>query len=76
MALVRLGRALGHARRLGRGGGFLARVVPTLCVGLVADGLGQMAGYALGAGNAHARMAEYEWHRMNHTPRGQLQQVT
>ena len=74
--LVRFARTLAHARRLGRGAGFLARVVPTVGVGLVADGLGQMAGYALGAGNAHARMAEYEWHRMNHTPRGQLQQVT
>jgi hypothetical protein len=70
--LVRLGRALGHARRLGRGGGFLARVVPTLCVGLVADGLGQMAGYAFGAGNAHAKMAEYEWHRMKHAPTGTM----
>lgn len=67
--LVRLGRSLGYARRLGRGGGFLARLIPTICVGLVADGIGQMAGYALGAGNAHAKVAEYEWHRMNHTPR-------
>ena len=74
--LVRLARALSHARRLGRGAGFLARVVPTLAIGLVADGVGQMAGYALGAGNAHARMAEYEWHRTNHTPRGRMQQAT
>jgi hypothetical protein len=66
--LVRLVRAAAHARRLGRGAAFLARVVPTMCVGLVADGIGQMAGYALGAGNAHTRMADYEWHRMNHTP--------
>lgn len=74
--LVRFARTLAHARRLGRGVGFLARVVPTMGIGLVADGIGQMAGYALGAGNAHARMAEYEWHRTNHTPRGQIQQAT
>jgi len=66
--LVRLARAIGHARRLGRGLGFLARVIPAMCVGLAADGLGQMAGYALGAGDAHARMAEYEWHRLKHAP--------
>ena len=59
---------LGHARRLDRGASFLARVIPTICVGLVADGIGQMAGYALGAGNAHARLASFEWHRMQHSP--------
>ena len=66
--VVRFTRTIAHARRLGRGASFLARVIPAMCVGLVADGIGQMAGYALGAGNAHARMAEFEWHRMNHTP--------
>ena len=68
--LVRLGRTLGHARRLGRGAPFLARIIPTLTVGLVLDGIGQMAGYALGAGGAHAKLAAYEWHRMKHTRRG------
>jgi predicted dehydrogenase len=74
--LVRFARTFGHARRLGRGAGFLARVVPTLGIGLVADGIGQMAGYALGAGDAHARMAEYEWHRTNHTPLAQSPRTT
>jgi hypothetical protein len=74
--IVRLARTFAHARRLGRGAGFLARVVPTLGIGLVADGIGQMAGYALGAGDAHARMAEYEWHRTNHTPRRQSTRAT
>ena len=68
--IVRLARTLGHARRLGRGTWFLARVVPTLCVGLGLDALGQMVGYAIGAGNAHEKMAEFEWHRMQHTRRG------
>jgi predicted dehydrogenase len=66
--LVRLSRALGHVRRLGRSPAFLAKVIPTLAVGLVADGVGQMTGYALGAGNAHARLAEFEWHRRKHAP--------
>jgi predicted dehydrogenase len=74
--IVRLARTFAHARRLGRGAGFIARVVPTLGIGLVADGIGQMAGYALGAGDAHARMAEYEWHRTNHTPRRQSTRAT
>jgi hypothetical protein len=64
---VRLARTVGHARRVGRGTPFLARVVPTLCAGLVLDAIGQMAGYAFGPGAAHERMAAYEWHRMKHT---------
>ena len=64
--LVRLRRALGDVRRVGHGGGFLLRVIPTMCVGLACDALGQMAGYASGPGEAHARLAEYEWHRMKH----------
>lgn len=67
--IVRLARTLGHARRLRRGPWFLARLVPTLCVGLAFDAAGQMLGYALGAGAAHEKMAQYEWHRMQHTRR-------
>jgi hypothetical protein len=68
---VRLARTLGDARRLGRGWPFLARVVPTVGVGLIFDALGQMVGYALGAGTAHERLAAFEWHRLKHTPRGE-----
>ena len=64
---VRFARSVGHARRLGRGGAFLARVLPTIGVGLIMDGIGQMAGYAIGAGKAHERLAEFEWHRMKHS---------
>jgi hypothetical protein len=67
--LVRLARTLGNARRLGRGPWFLSRLVPTLCVGLTFDAIGQMIGYAAGAGAAHEKMAEFEWHRMQHTRR-------
>jgi hypothetical protein len=68
---VRLARTIGHARRLGRGWPFLARVVPTVSVGLVFDALGQLTGYALGGGTAHERLAAFEWHRLKHTPRGE-----
>jgi len=67
---VRLARTLGHARRLGRGVTFLARVIPALCAGLVMDGIGQMTGYAFGAGDAHERLARFEWHRMKHAGGG------
>jgi hypothetical protein len=68
---VRLARTLGDVRRLGRGPTFVARVVPAVCVGLFFDALGQMAGYAFGAGATHERLAEFEWHRWKHTPRGE-----
>ena len=63
---VRLARTIGHARRIGRGPSFLVKVIPTIAVGLTVDAIGQMAGYAIGAGDAHEKMAAYEWHRMNH----------
>ena len=66
---VRLARTLGHARRLGRGGWFLVQLIPTLSIGLALDAAGQMAGYAFGAGSVHAKLAEFEWHRMQHTRR-------
>lgn len=65
---VRLARTLGNITRLRRGPAFAARVVPTVCVGLFFDALGQMTGYALGGGAAHQRLAAFEWHRLKHTP--------
>jgi hypothetical protein len=44
-------------------------VIPTIAVGLTVDAIGQMAGYAVGAGDAHEKMAAYEWHRMKHAAR-------
>ena len=70
--VVRLARTLGHVRRLGRGPVFVAGVIPTVCVGLASDALGQMMGYAFGGGAAHERLAAFEWHRLEHTRRGAL----
>lgn len=67
--LVRLARTAGHARRVRRGPLFLAKVIPTIAVGLTVDAIGQMVGYAAGAGDAHERMAAFEWHRLNHAAR-------
>jgi hypothetical protein len=63
---VRLVRTIGHARRVARGPAFLAKVIPTIAVVLTVDAIGQMPGYAAGAGDAHEKMAAYEWHRMKH----------
>jgi hypothetical protein len=64
---VRLARTLGHARRLVPVVA-LSNLTIRLVVGLVMDGMGQMAGYAFGGGDVHARLAEFEWHRMKHVP--------
>jgi hypothetical protein len=68
--MVRLSRILRDARRGGQSWPSLLRVLPTLAVGLLADAAGQLAGYAAGAGQAHRKLAGYEWHRRRHTPRG------
>ena len=65
---VRFVRTLGHVGRVGRGAAFTARVMPTVLVGLLFDAVGQMTGYAFGAGAAHERLAAFEWHRVQHTP--------
>jgi hypothetical protein len=67
---VRLARTLRNARDAGQRWPFLLRLLPTLLVGLAVDAAGQLAGYALGAGDSHVVMARSEWHRMKHTPRG------
>lgn len=68
--LVRLSRIVRDARRAGQHWPFLLRVLPTLAIGLLLDGAGQLAGYALGAGSTHEKLAQYEWHRIRHTPAG------
>ena len=64
--LVRLSRIVGHARRVGRGagGGAFVAGLPALLWGLALDGLGQMVGYATGAGSSWRRMSGYEYERL------------
>jgi hypothetical protein len=44
----------------------LPRVLPTLILGLVLDGIGQAVGYALGPGNVTAKLAGLEFHRVRY----------
>jgi hypothetical protein len=69
--LVRLQRIVRDARRSGVRTGFLARVLPTLIVGLILDGVGQMLGYALGPGRARERIVEYHFHRNERGQQGE-----
>ena len=41
----------------------LPRLLPALLVGLIFDGAGEMAGYALGPGRAMAKLSDMEFHR-------------
>ncbi|MHA1485231.1 MAG: hypothetical protein ACTSPR_07940 [Candidatus Thorarchaeota archaeon] len=52
--------------RRGRSRNFLIRLLPVLFVGLLANGFGQMVGYATGAGDSTEKVAEYEFHRVKH----------
>jgi hypothetical protein len=63
--LVRLWRIQKCVRR-GQSGSFLIRLFPTLFVGLLLDGLGQMVGYVAGAGGSMEKMAKYEFHRIRY----------
>jgi hypothetical protein len=64
--LVRLPRVLRQIRGSTRRRDLLPGVVAPLAVGLVASALGEMVGYALGAGDATARLAEMELHKVDH----------
>jgi hypothetical protein len=60
---VRLWRVQKQIRRL-QHGSLLLRVLPVLLAGLLIEGLGHMAGFALGAGNCIESLEEYEYHRV------------
>ena len=60
---VRLWRVLREMGRPGRPWRLALSVIPQLFVGLVADGTGQMLGYALGAGNAREKLTGLEFRR-------------
>lgn len=49
--------------RPGRPRHLLPRLLPALIVGLIFDGAGEMTGYALGPGQAMAKLSDMEFHR-------------
>jgi hypothetical protein len=61
--LVRLWRIRSEIRRPGRPSGVWPRVLPALVLGLTLDAVGQMIGYAAGAGNAGRKLSYFEFHR-------------
>jgi glycosyltransferase involved in cell wall biosynthesis len=63
---VRLKRVLRDIHRSGRQRELLPRVLPALITGLVADALGQLTGYAFGAGDAAQRRVSFELNRCRH----------
>lgn len=65
---VRLWRVQGHIRRA-ETWGFLLRLLPVVLAGLLVEGLGQMAGYAAGAGDSMEKVAKYEFHRVSRDER-------
>jgi len=60
---VRLWRIQKRVRR-GQPLSFLIRLLPILFVGLLVGGLGQMVGYARGAGDSTVKLSKYEFHRV------------
>jgi glycosyltransferase involved in cell wall biosynthesis len=65
--LVRLRRVLHEIRRSGRQRDLLPGVLPTLVPGLALHVIGEMMGYAFGAGDALQRFSEFELHKGRHT---------
>ncbi|MGQ0640603.1 MAG: glycosyltransferase family 2 protein [Gemmatimonadaceae bacterium] len=63
--LVRAARTASSARTLALRRQFLL-CLPVMLVGLAADALGQMLGYAIGAGSSGDRLSRYECHRVRH----------
>jgi len=64
--LLRLLRVLREIRRSGRQRELLPRAVPVLIIGLVAHAIGEVTGYALGAGDAAQRRVSFELNRCRH----------
>ncbi len=60
---IRLWRIQKHVRR-GQPNSRLIRLLSIIFAGLLVDGLGQMVGYATGAGDSIEKVARYEFHRV------------
>jgi hypothetical protein len=61
--LVRLWRIVRELQRPGRPRHLLPTVLPLMTLALMADAAGEIAGYALGAGDSQRRLAGYEFDR-------------
>jgi hypothetical protein len=64
--LLRLERVLRDMRRSGRASELLPRILPVLSVGLIAHAVGEVTGYAIGAGDAAHRRVSFELNRYLH----------
>jgi hypothetical protein len=62
IAMVRLPRVVGDARRAGRGE-ILLRILPAILAGLLASAFGEFLGYLGSIGNAQALLLEVELYR-------------
>ncbi len=63
---VRLWRTLGELLKPGRPRNLIPSVIPALTVLLAMDGLGEMVGYALGAGSAKQVLSDMEFRRFRY----------
>lgn len=61
--LVRCARIAGELLKSGRPRQILPRVLPALFALLAFDGAGELAGYALGAGDSMRKLSDMEFHR-------------
>ena len=61
--IIRLWRVRSRLRRTGRRPGRDSKVLPPLILGLAVSAIGEMAGYAFGAGNSERSMVKFEFHR-------------
>jgi GT2 family glycosyltransferase len=64
--VVRFRRALQQLHRSDRRRNLPPGVLPALILGLVVSAVGEMMGYALGAGDAKQKLSNFEFHRHQH----------
>ena len=69
LPLLRLRALLPDLRRVARAHALLPRIAPALIAVLLAHGVGEVVGYAWGAGTAPRRLAAFEFDREQHLAR-------
>jgi GT2 family glycosyltransferase len=74
--LVRLWRIVGQVQRRRRQNHRFVTILPALVFGLVLDGIGQVFGYAFGAGTSKQKLSKYEFHRTRWPSRRDSHSVT